>query len=321
MDERQQQVKVGAGLEESRINQELIDWLNKWGFRILIVVLLVVAAYQGKRWMDQRQINATNEAFVRYQEAALVNDPAQLVKLGDEYDGVASLWELSNLRAARILLVEGTRGMQFGTVNPSQPTEEELLSTEERTQRLEQAERLFASVAERASKDDDKALIALQAMLGRGTALLSLGKLDEAKTVLERVRDEGEAAGFRDVSAFASERLGLWEQLANPPQIVANADLPDSLQPESGGALDVPSMLDFQSQAGERLTPPQAQDNPEIPGGLTADPGSKPDPYAANPNVTTRTLDPDEDPEMDSPADTPEDEPEDEPAEAPSDDG
>ncbi|MEM1423311.1 MAG: hypothetical protein AAGH64_04835, partial [Planctomycetota bacterium] len=60
MDDRQQQVKIGAGLEESRINRELIDWLNKWGMRILIVVLLVVAAYQGSRFLEVRANTARN---------------------------------------------------------------------------------------------------------------------------------------------------------------------------------------------------------------------------------------------------------------------
>ncbi len=44
MDERQEQVQVGAGLQESRLNTDLINWLNKWGSHILSVVALIVLA-------------------------------------------------------------------------------------------------------------------------------------------------------------------------------------------------------------------------------------------------------------------------------------
>ncbi len=38
MDERQQQIKSGAGLEESRINEDFKDFLEKWGFWLLLAV-------------------------------------------------------------------------------------------------------------------------------------------------------------------------------------------------------------------------------------------------------------------------------------------
>ena len=38
MEERQTQIREGAGLEESKLNVEFIDWLQRWSTPILLLV-------------------------------------------------------------------------------------------------------------------------------------------------------------------------------------------------------------------------------------------------------------------------------------------
>src|SRR3954466_11659733 len=45
MDQRQAQIRERAGLEESRLNQEFIEWLRKWGTPMLLAVALLSVAY------------------------------------------------------------------------------------------------------------------------------------------------------------------------------------------------------------------------------------------------------------------------------------
>ena len=56
MDERQQQIKAGAGLEESRINQDLIDFLQKWGSWILMALAVAALAYAGLQWLERQRV-------------------------------------------------------------------------------------------------------------------------------------------------------------------------------------------------------------------------------------------------------------------------
>lgn len=63
MDDRQQQVQVGAGLQESRLNTDFIDFLKKYGTYGLYAMLAVVLSYVGwQRWTMHKN-NTRDQAF------------------------------------------------------------------------------------------------------------------------------------------------------------------------------------------------------------------------------------------------------------------
>ncbi len=281
MDDRQQQVKIGAGLEESRINRELIDWLNKWGLRILIVVLFVVAAYQGNQFLTQRAHNARNTAFVDFYQIIDLNNPGAVLEFGDEHDGEGALWELAYINGGMMLLSEGTRGVSLEAQNVFSPTPEETLSREDREQRYTKSSEVFGKVIERFENDPAKRLVLLQALSGKASAEMSLGNAAVARGLLERVVEIGNADGFPDLALLAQERLSLWSEFQNAPMIVSR----DQVR-SAGSSLPFPG--DFQRDGL---------------GVIRAD-DPKPDPALGETNVEVITL-PDDDNKDDGSGDEP----------------
>ncbi len=62
-DDRLDQIKEGAGLEDSRINQEFVDFIRKWSTPVLLVAALITLGY----FLNNKRIDARaayiNEAF------------------------------------------------------------------------------------------------------------------------------------------------------------------------------------------------------------------------------------------------------------------
>ncbi|GAB4518850.1 MAG: hypothetical protein Tsb0013_22910 [Phycisphaerales bacterium] len=235
MDDRQQQVKIGAGLEESRLNQELIDWLNKWGLRILLVVLLVVAGYQGTQLLEARAETARNRVFVNFYDTLTINDAGAMLDYGDEHKDQPGIWELSYVRGGMMLLAEGTSGVRLGAVNRFAPTDEEKLSRDERMQRYARASEVFGALADKVEGDPVKRLMLLQALNGKASAELSLGNADEAKALFERVVEMAQENGYEDIAAFARVRLSNWDDLLTAPAIVSRDEMPVTANPNLPG--------------------------------------------------------------------------------------
>ena len=63
MDERQTQIRQGAGLEESRINTEFLDFLNKWSSPVLIVIGLIGLGWFGLNYLERSKQSRMNNAF------------------------------------------------------------------------------------------------------------------------------------------------------------------------------------------------------------------------------------------------------------------
>src|SRR4051812_13198792 len=114
MDERQTQIRERAGLEESRLNQEFIEWLRKWGTPIMLVVAVVAAAYALKdRWNKA----ADNKIDQGWQELEAVKQggnvsPDALISLASDYEGVAAISPMARLEAADAYLDALRRGIK-----------------------------------------------------------------------------------------------------------------------------------------------------------------------------------------------------------------
>src|SRR5690606_15713326 len=76
MDDRQRQIKEGAGLEESRINKDFLDWLLKWGPVLVLVAAGIILAMRGVQFLEDRRVARVNEGFSeleRVSEGVTVN--------------------------------------------------------------------------------------------------------------------------------------------------------------------------------------------------------------------------------------------------------
>lgn len=233
MDERHEQIQVGAGLQESRLNVELIGWLEKWGSWILTAVLIVVAAYVGWAKYSEYQVLKRDEAFEQYSAArgtagpdgVLTGSPDNLLRVAAENAGRQAVPHLATLDAAEIFLACSRRGIRPGAdVSNLKPEDE--LSAEEASRMLARSRDLFEQVRSRTSGDKTLAPFMLRAMWGVAVASLSAGDRDRARSLLKEIEATAERLGHSQQAEMARDRLARLDALAGPVALPRDADLP-----------------------------------------------------------------------------------------------
>jgi len=222
MDDRQQtKVTEGAGLEESRLNQEFIDWLNVWGFRILMVVLIVAAAWVGKTRWDQYQERRLDTALVELEAEAATGSPDGLVALANQHRGIRSVWEQAMLQAAAVNLESGRRALVPGG-DPE--NDEDFLTGEEADGRLQLAAEQYEEVLERIGRESNS-INALVARSGLVSCLISLREGDRAREELTRLIALLDESGFDNLKVDAEEQLASLDELLQTPMLPTYAEL------------------------------------------------------------------------------------------------
>lgn len=254
MDERQRQIQEGAGLQESRLNTELIGWLQKYGTYILYGLLIVVVAYVGySRWMQWEE-QKTDAAFREYSAARAAGNPDGLLRVAAERGSHKSVWELATLAAADQFLAAARRGMAPGA-DPSAPAEGDVLTEEETSQMYARARDLMRDVLDRTAGDQAKWILAQQARWGIATASISLGEPDQAREALQGYIDAAEARGLKAQSKVAASRIETLELLGAPVPLYATDELPEAARPleaaPGSGQLDLQQYLQRQRQQQE----------------------------------------------------------------------
>ncbi|MEQ9616514.1 MAG: tetratricopeptide repeat protein [Phycisphaerales bacterium] len=234
MDERQDKLQVGAGLQESRLNTDLIQWLEKWGTHILSVVAVIVLGYVGLQYWGKYQDSLRDNAFSAYEAArgtmggdgVLTGNPGNLVLVADEHDGIASVWQLAKLDAADIWLGCAWRGLRPGTEIQAH-TPEDILTEEQIATYLNDAKAQYEQVLARVRTQDNGKPFQLRALDGLYAVALSQGDRDAARGHLEQLAeiagdDYGRAAG---IARFTLARL---DAIPSSIDIVDEAKLPAS---------------------------------------------------------------------------------------------
>ena len=227
MDERQGQIKDRAGLDESRINEEFRDFLVKWGPRLLIVIALVALAFSGRRFLNQKAEERTDEAFVQLALATSTDatSPDTLLALAQQFDDVGAVAHVARLAAADAYLGAVRRGVVIGA--QQSPTggypDEELLDAELRTSYLGQARQTYTLVANAADAAD---VLKVRAYMGLAAVAESMGELDTARTHYERAATIDQQAGYGAMANVAQARIASLDALTNPAALPATAQLP-----------------------------------------------------------------------------------------------
>lgn len=221
MDERQTKIREGAGLEESRINTELIDFLNKWSSPVLIVIGLVGLGWFGWNYLERAKLAKQNDAFAAY-EAAMAGGnpaPASLRNIAADYAGVGSVAEMALLRTADLYLRAAITRVEPGaSVDPatgSPEDENDALDDEGVRKYLSQARDLSRRVADATREDPARVLLFVQAQMRLGAALEGLGSGAEARSAYESAAGAAEASGYERLAVVARERAANAERLGN----------------------------------------------------------------------------------------------------------
>lgn len=210
MDDRIKDIKEGVGREESRLNQDFIDFLQKWSTPVLFVIAGLALAYWAWGQYGKMQIAKVNEATAEYTAAATDGNPDRLAPVAEKYASVRSFGILAKLDMADAYLLSAQRGLVPGLVfmDAASLVDGDVLDDEARTTNLERARRLYQEVLDTAGKaGSGKELLGIEAAFGLAAVAESLDDGDSATRALERALTLAEGAGFADLARAASARM------------------------------------------------------------------------------------------------------------------
>ncbi|MBI1190256.1 MAG: hypothetical protein GC200_06190 [Tepidisphaera sp.] len=273
MDDRQQQIRERAGLEESRLNQEFIDWLRTWGTPILLVLALVAAAYALQQRWAKAKAEKIDDAFVQLDSASQGDNPSPdaLAAVAHDFDNVKSVGLLARLQAADAYLGAVQKGLKLGaTLKPNDKNQldgtlenpDDALTPELKATYLTSAADLYQQVYDKASTDSAKALLTLNSLYGLAAVAESQEKFDVAKSMYEKIEQLTDKTPYAAHAAIAKERIAKLDTLKNLQPVLSLAELPKRPEPPAPPAPKAPAGL----PPGATLTPvpgpPGAQPSP-----------------------------------------------------------
>ncbi|MFG0284343.1 MAG: hypothetical protein ACF8R7_07960 [Phycisphaerales bacterium JB039] len=246
MDERQAQIKEGAGLEESRVNVEFVDFLKKWSTPALLVVAAIVVGMFALRKLEERRQSYLDAAFAQYESAArpkgvgpdtapltsvVAISPFTLQGVAEEYGDVKGARWLSRLAAADTYMTAVRTGVTLGATVMADGTvadpEQDLLGPEARTDYLEQARSLYRAVLQDTENDPNATIHTIRALFGIAAVQESAGELEGARQSLDRVATLAAARGFGTLARLAERRIQTLDSLETPVELVSSESLPE----------------------------------------------------------------------------------------------
>lgn len=277
MDERQTKIREGAGLEESRINTDLIDFLNKWSSPVLIVIGLIGLGWAGLRYLERTKVAELNNAFAAYEGAVSGGSPspASLRNIAGEYSGTGAVAELALLKAVDVYLQAAISGIEPGAEIDSatgRPVQvDDALDAEGVRGYLSQARDLSRQVAESTGGESGRELIRVQALMRLGAAEEGLGSMDAAKAGYTSAAITARESGLPELAVLAENRAAAVDTLDTAivlPSQASLAPLPGAATgPGVGSSMTLEELMSMQEAI-------RAEDAPAETG--TADPMEAP---------------------------------------------
>lgn len=219
MDDRQTKIREGAGLEDSRINQEFLDFLNKWSSPVLIVLAVAALVWAGMQQLEKRRNARVDQAFAELEAATSGNNPSptSLTTIAEEYSGVRGVPELAKLGAVDIYLRAFTIGIEPGAqIDPATRTvanPDDILDEERRQRYLSLAESTASEVLSVSENKAGKTLFAMQALVRLAAVMEGKEDFDGARSYYERLKSMSEAEQYESIAAFADARIAKLDQL------------------------------------------------------------------------------------------------------------
>ncbi|MFG0276049.1 MAG: hypothetical protein ACF8QF_13440 [Phycisphaerales bacterium] len=240
MDQRQQKITEGAGLTESRLNQDFIDWLNKWGPRILTLVLIVLVIYVANDWWKGKQVESRDEAFFQLEQARISGSPDALLAVARDHDGRGAVAELATIEAADILLAAARRGVTPGgsVLNP-----EDALDEEGRSDLYRRAADLYEQAYRATRSDSGRPVQRIAARWGMAATAISLREWDGARAALEDVARFADDAGLHRLATVARDRLENFDDLRDAPPLLPEEEIATVTPRDPGTFGPAPSPL------------------------------------------------------------------------------
>jgi hypothetical protein len=309
MDERQAQIRERAGLEESRLNQEFIEWLRRWGTPILMVVAALAVAYALRdRW--HKAVDTKLDAGFEELASATTggnSSPDTLLAVASEYEGHASISNLARLDAADAYLDALRRGVKPGAVVKAEKDHEgelenpdDALSDADRVDFLKRAGDLYEQVYDQTASRSGQQLLTLNALYGLAAVAEGRQEFDKAKGYYEQIAKLAEANALPAHVALANERIKTLPDLQTVPKLFKKAELPpppkkEEPAPPAVTSAPAPAPAPAPEGPAPGANPPAAPapTTPSpAPGSATPVPAPTPAPAPAPANPTPAPTDP-----------------------------
>ncbi|MBC7833935.1 MAG: hypothetical protein H7Y88_02405, partial [Phycisphaerales bacterium] len=227
MEERQTNIKVGAGLDESRLNQDFIDFLKKWSMPVLLVILAGSAAMLGLRKWGEYKAGQVDQAFLQLDQAEVSGKPENLLRVAEEHSGQRAIPYLASLQAGDTFLKAARRRIApgFDLKPDGTPIETEaLLSDTQRTEYLGKAGAAYQSVFDRAKGNPDHALHTINALFGIAAVAEAKDDFDGASRAYTDIAARATAAGMPTLAAIADERRTSLTEIQTAPRLYAASE-------------------------------------------------------------------------------------------------
>lgn len=236
IDQRHTQIREKAGLEESRLNQEFIGFLQKWGTPIMAVIAVVALGYIGLGKLKEQRLAKIDAAFREFQSVSLGGtlnaSPDSLLNVAEAYDDVPGVAVLARLGAADALLQSIRTGLRPGAVLKPDGTVEsdgDTLSDAERERYLDRAAQIYRTVLDRTRGVAGQEIHAIGSLYGLAAASQMRGDTAAATDALEQVRSIAGQAGFELHVRIASDRIEAIRNPVKPAALVSRSELPQTL--------------------------------------------------------------------------------------------
>lgn len=231
------QIKEGAGLEDSKINQEFVEFIRKWSTPVLLIAAAVAVGYflYNKR-VEARQAHV-DRAFAQYNESSGTFSPSPdaLRRIAEDFDDVKGVSIMARTAAADEYLRAVQRGIRPGSplnqLTGEPENEEDFLNDEDRDRLLAEAESLYREVWNETEGNAALAIHTLGALYGLAAVAESRLDLDAARNTLDQARALAEDRGFIEHVALASRRIEALPRLARV-SLPNKADIPLPPEPE-----------------------------------------------------------------------------------------
>jgi hypothetical protein len=218
-----------SDLGESRVNEEFVDWLKKWGNSILLAILLVALIGVGWNWLQRKIDTDRDTAWTNLSSAQL---PASLEEVAAESKDIDSVSTLALLGAADQYLTSIQNNTPIGGVLEG---EEPGLDDATRTEYLKNADALYsqalASVGD-LGKNFSMKILACSALFGQAAVAESQGNIDQARVTLTKILETANPE-YPDLAEQATFRISTLEPLATRLVLPNEADLPTPPEPEA----------------------------------------------------------------------------------------
>jgi hypothetical protein len=258
MEERQTKIREGAGLEESRLNVEFIDWLKKYSTPLLLVIAVVAGGYYLLNYYRKTQERGVDEAFGQLDAAVASRNPASLVRFADEQSRPA-VRASARIAAADLHLEAARTGVPIGvTLDPTTPgklpADATALTPEQRAEEVGKAEALYQQVFDATKGDKDQAAAhTIPALFGLAACAESKAQPDAARGFYTQIVERAEAAELPELAALARNFSESLAGIREPGRLYSAAELPASALPPPAPTTTGLSNIKFKTADGQEI--------------------------------------------------------------------